>query len=111
MIKKYIEKIVNERVDDYMYRWNDDYMHRWKACKKCGGLFDKDKMKRVIFEGTYIVGDDVKYYCRKDAPNYDRMKLFYLLDLPARYYKNNVEVDENGKPKPPRSTKKSSPNA
>ena len=88
MFKNYIQKIVKKSIDEYIKDVG--------LCDKCGGYFKKSEMKRIDIETGYYNFNHL--YCSKDAPPYDRKRIFIGSDLATLYFKDNVNVDEEGKP-------------
>ena len=91
-------------IDKFEYK-----LDKYKVCEECGYLCHKDRMKKIktIVDGILFFGEFETYYCMKCAPYYDKI----VLELPydwtyassfkkpnKKYYKNNVEVNEKGKP-------------
>ena len=103
-------EIVQEKIKEYMYRENDKItrdvcelrngisnteiklkelsLDNIIFCEECGVIVKKDKAKCV----DYCGGEE--YYCDRHAPKYDRVEID---ENGTNYYKNNVEVDKNGK--------------
>ena len=60
-----------------------------KRCRKCGLLCHVDDMKVIKYLSNFV--EYPLYYCEDHAPKYDRLDR-------GRFYKSNVEVNEQGKP-------------
>lgn len=78
-------------------------------CRECGSLHLREVMKKIKLNYSakvdsergpiYSSGSLDRYYCNKHAPKYDTQSNYHIYDsLFKKYYKNNVEVDKNGKP-------------
>ena len=94
MIKKYIQKIVRGMLSEGF--WNDCVF-----CDECGVVVRKNKAYTVLIKDLFAYrreNDDynwaVNCYCDRHKKNYNREER-YSKDI--IYYKDNVEVDKNGK--------------
>jgi len=85
----------------------EDKLDKYKECEKCGSLCQKDRMKEIKTIDGIFFGEFEKYYCIKCAPYYDKIVFESQYDgiyassfkkPNKKYYKNNVEVNEKGKP-------------
>lgn len=86
-MKKYIKKIFTKLISDYM--------QNWKACEECGGIFDKNTMKKIT-RMSFSCSDMDLYFCKIHAPKYDRSYSNPYRDSEIKYYKDNIEVNEYG---------------
>lgn len=88
-----------DKLDEFENKLNK--LEKYEECEKCGCVCNRHKMKTVKYV-SYIFGY-TNFYCEKHAPKYNEVKLEYVgLYNPDKfkktYYKNNVEVNEQGKP-------------
>ena len=87
-------------------------LEKYKECEECSSICSKAKMKTVKHVHYYKLptgsssNEYTNYYCENHKPNYDKVE--YMDDymsfiigsyqIKKRYYKNNVEVNFQGKP-------------
>lgn len=84
IIKKWLG-IHNTRND--FIDWTDEL---FQPCHKCRYICRVYDMKKITIRMNFD-----RYYCIKCAPDYDEI---VFKSQYKKYYKNNVEVDEKGKP-------------
>jgi hypothetical protein len=106
MIKKYIENIVREMLEDKKDRFWEGVVF----CADCGVILRIEKAHKVISRDIYSCStvipqlDETKYYCDRHRKKYDKVEIITrthqsgkFIEVIFKYIKDNIEVDENGK--------------
>jgi hypothetical protein len=90
IFKRYITKIIIDLMNQAFEGISKDYV----CCSNCGIVVRRNKAYKTKTI-SWVTGAETKYYCDRHKKNYDRMLNIYNRDI--IFYKDNVEVDKNGK--------------
>ena len=87
-MKNILKKILKPIVEELIPKTELDY----EFCKVCGVAVKKNRINKVIIEATF--SNYINYFCNNCKPKYD---IVDSLNIPIKYYKNKVEISEDGK--------------
>lgn len=88
-MKNILKKILKPIVEELIPKTELDY----EFCEVCGVAVKKNRIHKVIFETPFSY-NYINYFCNNCKPEYDVVN---SCNIPIKYYKNKVEISEDGK--------------